>query len=246
MTPITAESIMNNIKRTLEEDDGGAAGDGAETHFYGVTVGWVAQPVDQLTLGRVQVRLPAIDSTDLLRLARVAVPMAGAGHGHYFIPSVGDEVLVAFEHGELDAPVIIGSLWNMMAPPPLPSQLAEIRAIRTLAGNQIVLSEAPPSIAIQTAPTPVGAVPAPASSAGPHQTVMLGPDGIALDTPIAVTLRVGASVSTVTVTPASIELRVGSSAITISPSGIEITGGSVDIRAVGDVAIDGAFVRLNS
>jgi len=35
----------------------------------------------------------------------------------YFLPEVGDEVLVVFEHGDLNRPVIVGSLWNSTAPP---------------------------------------------------------------------------------------------------------------------------------
>ena len=44
--------------------------------------------------------------------ARIATLMAGKERGTYFIPEVGDEVLVAFEHGDIHYPYIIGSLWN--------------------------------------------------------------------------------------------------------------------------------------
>jgi uncharacterized protein involved in type VI secretion and phage assembly len=38
--------------------------------------------------------------------------MAGNGRGVYFLPEVDDEVLVAFEHGQVDHPFVLGSLWN--------------------------------------------------------------------------------------------------------------------------------------
>jgi uncharacterized protein involved in type VI secretion and phage assembly len=38
--------------------------------------------------------------------------MAGSGRGAYFLPEVGDEVLVAFEHGSIEHPYVIGSLWS--------------------------------------------------------------------------------------------------------------------------------------
>jgi phage protein D len=47
----------------------------------------------------------------LLQLAR-------ADRGMYVLPEVGDEVLVAFEHGDLAHPIVVGSLWNGETPPP--------------------------------------------------------------------------------------------------------------------------------
>ena len=88
--------------------------------FWGVTVGRVINVLDPLTLGRVQLQLPMIDDVELSPWARVAVPMAGITYGHYFIPNIGEQVLVAFENGELTAPYVLGSLWNATAPPPEP------------------------------------------------------------------------------------------------------------------------------
>lgn len=64
---------------------------------------------------RVQVRVfnaDGIDSQDGPVWARVAVPFAGNNRGAFFIPDIGDEVLVVFLSGDPRFPVIIGGLWN--------------------------------------------------------------------------------------------------------------------------------------
>lgn len=43
---------------------------------------------------------------------RVVVPFAGANWGAHFVPRVGQEVLVDFLEGDIDRPVVIGSLYN--------------------------------------------------------------------------------------------------------------------------------------
>lgn len=37
--------------------------------------------------------------------------------GQVFQPSVGDEVLVSFEHGDMRQPYVLGGLWNGGTPP---------------------------------------------------------------------------------------------------------------------------------
>ena len=50
--------------------------------------------------------------------ARAASFMAGKERGGYFPFEVGDEVIVGFEEGHIDKPVIIGALWSDQDPPP--------------------------------------------------------------------------------------------------------------------------------
>ena len=63
--------------------------------------------------GRVKVRFHWCRSdderTDWIRLTHL---MAGNGWGEFHLPRPGDEVLVAFEHGDPDRPVIVGCLYN--------------------------------------------------------------------------------------------------------------------------------------
>jgi uncharacterized protein involved in type VI secretion and phage assembly len=76
---------------------------------------------DPDSLARVQVRLlsyDGVDGHDGPIWARIALPFAGADRGTYFMPDVGDEVLVTFVNGDPRYPVVIGGLWNGSASPP--------------------------------------------------------------------------------------------------------------------------------
>ena len=211
--------------------------------FYGVTSGRVINLLDPMMLGRVQVQLPFIDCLDLNPYARIAVPMAGAFCGVAFLPQVGDEVLVAFEQGDVNVPYIIGSLWNALTPPlPPPPPGARINySIRTLTGNQMVMSETPPTLTLQNGPTPPLLPPVPAP--GPSQTLQLTPTGI-LVTASNVTLNcVGL-----------LQITVGSNSVTIGPDGVAIesatqlnlTGASgVNITSPATVTIAGSLVAIN-
>jgi uncharacterized protein involved in type VI secretion and phage assembly len=77
-----------------------------------VVVGIVTQNSDPDNMGRVRVRYPALGDDIEGWWARIAAPAAGSERGLLMMPVAGDEVLVAFEHGDVRRPYVLGALWN--------------------------------------------------------------------------------------------------------------------------------------
>jgi len=71
---------------------------------------------------------------------RVLTSHAGDGRGMYFIPEVGDEVLVSFIDNDPDQPYVAGSLYHGKAKPP-GGQSNYGKGIITAGGNCIVFSD---------------------------------------------------------------------------------------------------------
>ncbi len=112
---------------------------------------------------RVQVRLynaNGIADQDGPIWARVAVPFAGGNRGAFFIPDVGDEVVVAFLGGDPRGAIILGSLWNGhdTAPETIGGSGKNVDrwTITGKAGTRIAIVEQPASSATITFSTPGG------------------------------------------------------------------------------------------
>jgi len=86
--------------------------------IYGVVMGIVTNNQDPDKMHRVRVKFPWLSDDHESWWARIATPMAGGSRGMYFLPEVNDEVLVAFEHGDVRFPYVVGSLWNGQDSPP--------------------------------------------------------------------------------------------------------------------------------
>jgi uncharacterized protein involved in type VI secretion and phage assembly len=109
----------------------------------GVSVGIVSQNRDPDGLGRVKVRFPWRENPDESHWARIAVPMAGAGRGTWFLPEVGDEVLVACDAERIEHPYVVGCLWNGQDKPPQNNADGrnDLRVIRSRSGHEVVFDD---------------------------------------------------------------------------------------------------------
>ena len=96
---------------------------------------------------RVAVRLYGFDGTagqDAELWARVVAPFAGDDRGAFFLPDVGDEVLVTFVQGDARHPLILGGLWSGAAAPPAemePGGRNRFKRIRSRNGVVVTLDD---------------------------------------------------------------------------------------------------------
>ena len=109
----------------------------------GIVLGIVTNNQDPENIGRVKVMFPWLEDGDESYWARVATLMAGNDRGTFFLPEVEDEVLVAFDHGDINHPYVIGTLWNGVDTPPETNENGKnnIRKIKSRSGHEIIFDD---------------------------------------------------------------------------------------------------------
>jgi uncharacterized protein involved in type VI secretion and phage assembly len=89
---------------------------GGRSHSFAdhLVIGIVTNNADPDKLGRVKVKYPLLAASADVESgwARIAWGAAGAERGTVSLPHVNDEVAIAFEHGDVRRPIVIGALFN--------------------------------------------------------------------------------------------------------------------------------------
>jgi uncharacterized protein involved in type VI secretion and phage assembly len=238
-----------------------------QNKVYGVVVAIVKDIKDPLNLGRVKVDFPWLaEDADAVSIsaeedrahsfwARIATLMAGNGRGAYFVPEVGDEVLVAFEHGDIDRPFVLGGLWNADDAPP-ESMDSEgknhIRSIHSRSGHVMAFDD---NTEEQKAKVTI-------QSQGGHQ-LALDDDGgqgkIEVKTKSGHTLTPDDAGGTMTLSDKSgnqlvLDANAGSLSVQVSGDQSQTVGGSLTINITGSatisapsgITIDSTSIKLGS
>lgn len=99
------DTLSDMVKKDVTKTDTG------DNRIFGVMIGEVIQNYNESYPGRVCVAITARETdANVLQWCRVAMPSVGKGWGHYFLPEIGDQVLVAFEYGNIERPYVIGCI----------------------------------------------------------------------------------------------------------------------------------------
>jgi uncharacterized protein involved in type VI secretion and phage assembly len=106
-------------------------------------IGLVTDNKDPEKLGRVKVKIPVLKEDEVSGWAPIIMLGAGKNRGWFFIPEPDDEVLVLFEQGHMDRPLIVGALWNGKDKPHESNSDGKNgrRVIKSRAGSRIIFDD---------------------------------------------------------------------------------------------------------
>jgi len=179
-------------------------------------------------LGRIKVQYPWDMDSNESYWARVVTFMSGNDFGAYFIPEIEDEVLVAFLEGDIEYPIIIGSLWNQENTPPHVTDDNTIRAIKSKSGHEVIFNDKEGSEKLEVK-----------SSNGQSVVLDAANKKIKVEDPSGSFIEIDANSNAISI-KSSMEIKISAG------SNVSIEGtGNVDIKAGGILTLQGALVRIN-
>jgi phage protein D len=188
---------------------------------------------DEGAAGRVRVRFPALPSLESAWARVVTLGGGGARGGLEMRPEVDDEVLVAFEHGDLRRPYVIGGLLNKNDSDRI-GALADgkvvNRGIRTRTGNSLVMSDGENDASGERHIT--------FTTADTKSIVRVGEDKVSVTTAADKPIELVSGQASIKIDNGAITITAKSFAVK-TQQGAKIEGMTVDLKGSTAVAIDG-------
>jgi len=181
------------------------------------------------------------DDDDHSAPARVMAPMAGGKRGIHFFPEKDDEVVVAFQAGCTNTPIILGSVWNKDAEPPDQAKQGaqnDIRTIVTRSGHELTFDDTS------------GAEKITLKTQGGHSIVVSSGKQFDLDVAESIKITGGSSVhvkglGVVIDGGTSLTIKAGSGSVVLDGGGVTITGALVKINSGGSPGTANAAAKAN-
>lgn len=201
----------------------------AGSPHVGVVTAIVTDNQDTEEQGRVKIKFPWMGDEAGEAWARLATLMGGNDRGTVFYPEVDDEVLVAFEQGNINYPYVIGALWNGQDKPPEKNSDGEnnIKMIKSRSGHTIKIDDTDGSEKIEIIDKSEENKIC-IDSANKKITIECGGD-----------IELSASNGKVSINAKEIEIKSASSSIKIE------SAAGMDLKASGTMNIKGSTVNIN-
>lgn len=205
---------------------------------------------------RIQVKVPVLQAETEGVWARLLQGHASSGFGAFFLPEVGDEVVLGYFAGDPSHPVVLGSLYSSGRTPPYAlaapndtkafvtrcghklefDEKDQVITVATPANNRIVLSDKDKSIRLEDQN---------------GNTVELKPGGIALDSPKDITVTAQGRIALDAVGAVSISSQADVQATGLNVNceariGFTAKGNAAaELSASGQTVVKGAMVMIN-
>lgn len=211
-------SLVEAFPRETTLESGGAA--------KGVAIAVVTQNKDDSGQARVKVSYPWYSDERESYWARIVTPMAGKDRGVYFLPEVGDEVLVAFERGDMRFPYVIGALWNgkESAPESNGDGANDVRVIKTRKGHKLTFNDGQKGLV--------------RLELNDGKKLQIDDDGIVMDDGQGNSVKIESRSGAITLQAAT-SLALKAPKITIEASG------PAEVKAGATLTVKGALVQIN-
>jgi uncharacterized protein involved in type VI secretion and phage assembly len=208
----------------------------------GMHVARVVDLNDPDKLGRIKISYPWLDS-EQTAWVRIVVPHAGKDRGWYSLPELDDEVLVGYEHGNTDHPIVLGCLYNKENAPMQEaiSSDNDVKMFMTRSGNKIVLNDKDGGEQIVISQKD-GKNQIVLDLSGPSITIstegaisIKGKQGVTIETDQGITMKASSDVK---IEGANVEIKANANLTCEAGANNEVKGGA-------QVNVKGAMVNIN-
>lgn len=202
--------------------------DRESVRINGVVAGIVTDNKDPQGLGRVKVKVPSLSNEEIGPWARVATLMAGDQRGTFFLPEIDDEVLIAFEFGDVARPYVLGALWNGKDKPPATNSDGKnnLRFIKSRSGHLIRLDDTDGSEKVEII-----------DKSGANK-IVIDTSGKTITIESDKDININAPNGKITLKATDVEIKTSSDAKIKA-------GGNLDMESSGSCDIKGSTINLN-
>jgi Rhs element Vgr protein len=205
---------------------------------------------------RVQVSVPVLQAQSAGIWARLATLQASAGFGTYFVPEIGDEVVLGYFNEDPSCPVILGGLHSSKRTTPhAHAATNDIKAIVTRCKSTLEFNEADKAITLTTPGNNRVVLNDSAKSIVIHDQndnkITLDRAGIKLESPKDITITGQGKFTVDAVGPISLNSKADVKAMGLNVSceaQVAFTGkgsASAEVSAAGQTVLKGALVMIN-
>lgn len=205
----------------------------------GILVGTVIENYDKDHLGMIKVSYSfGQKGKNTSGWIPVTMPYVASAAGSYFFPEVGSDVVVGFIMGNLNKPIVLGSLWNesTVKPEGLDYEKNTIKKLRTKAGHEVVFDETDSKEAITIT-----------SKGGSNIKILDENQQIILsDKDSKNTIKMDLKSGAISLdAEKKLELKIGGTAvITVESNALELKSGGVNVTASQGLTLKGQTANL--